>query len=265
MRSLSVLFVLSVVGCSAEGSIAPVDVEPGALDDEAPGRDVDDPAPSDPGFVPTVRDLGTEEREALAVALEDSGVLDSLGLLGPFAVREMTEVATLQVTTSFPVPVMSSEPYEGGGVQIDVDLTNPGPFAADVEITAVLAWKGLDVMAQTVDEAIAILAPNLVDVGTSNLALPNGDPADGTALVYLDNPMGLYAATAGTFDIDAITLANPETCLGAVSSFISCEVTDGDLDGSFDISGEEIETAAAVQVTGMFDIPAVRISLTDAP
>jgi len=263
--------VLTMVGCAAEGTIAPVEApRAGVVDVEQPPGD--DPAADEPTspppapFVSQVRTLSDLERDVLADALEETGVLDSLGRLGPFAVRELRDVATMQVQSSWPQAVMATgSVWEGGGVQLDVDLANAGPFSPDVEVTALIAWKGLDVANRSVEEAIAILAPSLVDIGSTDLALPNLDPADGSALVYVDSPRGLYAATAGTFDIVDVVLGNATTCAGVLANWITCEVTDGDLEGDFDVDGEDVVTGSTATITGSFDIPAIRLSITDAP
>jgi len=135
----------------------------------------------------------------------------------------------------------------------------------DENWTGLAAWNGLDVEAETVDEAISIFA--------LDTAL-----ADGTATFESEEAMAYYVdgtvdpevlylcasgimGTGGTFSISDPTFGGTQACQTVAIQGISCTYAVGTVDGSFDfVASDGVSTVTRTSTfTGL---PALQINIT---
>lgn len=240
--------------------------EPGAEAPQTPGAD---------------RSLSQGERDALATALGEVGMLsayvDGMG--------DVDEVGTLTVTTNFANPAPTTTSTTASAATMD-------SFAFQVSITdgtdvytetALIAWSGLDEAAETVDELLFVVATDLLDAGSADIGsiIGFGDPANGSTsfmgfAIQIDNINGTsLISESGTFDIDSITLDPAVDCDVLPAGAATCTEAEGDLEGSLDMDAYEapvdsdgvivIDVSAdddLANFTADFDVPVTRTTIT---
>ena len=244
---------------------------------DGPGQD-----PSvDPGNVDNggdaelrTRTLSDRERQALTVALGGVGFFGPMQM-GANPTEEFREVGQIEVSGRQLAITTGggSEVWEGTGMQLDFYL-GEDPTSGEAfqfQHTGVIAWTGLDVDAQTVDEAVIVFADGIVDAGSIELGQPDpatwsSDWTGGIAIVYDGDTGESYLAEEGTFEIDEVSFDSEEDCLGAVVVEVdgdgidaTCAVSTGTLDGSFDVTAEG--PAGDVDRAADFSVPAMRLTV----
>lgn len=141
------------------------------------------------------------------------------------------------------------------------------------EFTILVAWTGLNVQNQTVDEAFMVFAPELVDPGTVAL---------GTVSTFVDDAWAIYTdvindesyySTSGPFDITGLTL-DPATQVDCSEPSYSCTHIEGTLQGDLDMDslgfpgavfsndpGMPSGTGTPLAVLATFDVPVGRTTI----
>lgn len=265
-------------------------LEPGAN----PGGDdvVDAPDdPTDPGTEPNqVRSLSQADKDAIGAILEGvdglGGWTDGMGAVD--------EVGTLTLDFGLARPAPTTTGTTGTSGKVGVTVMDGFAFQASdtfggdtFEFTAVIAWDGLDAKAQTVDEMLIILAPDIVDPGSVDVVSlfvddPSQKPEFGAMAFYSDYPAGkAYIGTGGTFTIDAVTFDTEVPCTDAPKWFTTCTVSEGQLEGELDIEALGFDGSVIVigggvpgpsgkgsgngqldevELTAEFDLPVSRIT-----
>ncbi|MEN0062291.1 MAG: hypothetical protein AAGA48_09070 [Myxococcota bacterium] len=248
---------LGLWGCNAPVETAPADLAndpaaPVVSDPTTPS--VSDPTSPNDGPSSQFRALSDEERDALGVALED------LGVMNPMA--GTAQDASAEIRTVGPIAFKKPALYDGTGIQYEVTFGKGNDFLH----TGVLAWTGLDVKAQTVDEVILILVNGLVDAGTVDVGGFGID--DGIAIIWDQVAQETYIAESGTFEITSIAFATEDDCFDPSHPWggnLDCTVSEGTLDGELDVTAEDWFGGKPVQRQADFSIPATRVSWSFNP
>ncbi|MBX2802272.1 MAG: hypothetical protein KTR31_31620 [Myxococcales bacterium] len=228
--------ILTLALCSWACTTTPEQVAADPAHDEDPVATATQPeGPSSPES--QFRELSDSERTALGVALQDLGVLDPMIGTARDASAEIRTVGPISFGSSpTPTPPPSSTPpleaYDGTGIQYEVTFGTSDDFLH----TGVLAWKGLDVKTQTVDEVVLVLVNGLVDAGIVDVGGFGAD--EGLAIIWDQVAGETYLAEEGTFEITSITFDSEVDCLDPSKGWggdLECIVSEGTLDGALDV------------------------------
>ncbi|MEO0601822.1 MAG: hypothetical protein AAF211_10325 [Myxococcota bacterium] len=204
---------------------------------------VDDPA--DPEAPPASRSLSDEERNALGA------ILNGLPIDGDIELGGMNELG--RVVLSFdngPVAMTSGNNAITSTVMDGLAFQSLQTFGAQsFDFTVLVAFNGLDPVAQTVDELVFAFAP-IVDPGTVAVAeVPDFDEAFG---VYIDEPNDLtYFAQSGNFSIDAITLDPTTQFDPCAADGFNCPTVEGTFEGTLDVSALGFTGVGTISNTGL--------------
>ncbi|MFO7769502.1 MAG: hypothetical protein R6W82_11190 [bacterium] len=219
---------------------------------------------SDDDDGPTGPSSNVEEYNAVLGTLAAN---DALGPVGSYAMLvEPGEVSfgditvgtgTLEQAVARTAERAQASGWQAFALELNISGTWEGE-SIDESWTGVAAWAGLDVEAQTVEEAISVYA---IDTALS----------DGTAVIeseeaiafYVDgteDPEVTYVSTSGTFSISNVIFEETEACQNVAMQGISCTYAVGTVDGSFDF--DATDGFSTVTRTSTFTgLPAVQINI----
>lgn len=214
----------------------------------------------------------TEEFEAVVNALNNSGALGAVGIYAAFVPAGEISFGNITVNEGSLAEAVSraaaearSQGWQALAIEVNLDFTDPDEGQIQEGWTAVAAWTGLDVDAQTVDQAITTLA--LSDALADNSA----DLATEEALAYVvDYTTGadgtLYLGSEGTFNVTSKTFSSPTPLEGSGAGQVPYDITyaTGTISGGFDfIATDFAQPPTTVTRSSAFPgLPAVQINVT---
>jgi hypothetical protein len=195
--------------------------------------------------------LSSSEAAALSAAIVGSGAVEGeASLVAPLAFALVKGYGTFTPTAPLRAGGLRlanlASSYNATGYQVKYDFTVNGTQQI-ITTTGAVAWAGLNVQAQTVEELMVLSAfstdPTFPTSGTSEFGV---DDIDATWVVRGTN--SLYHATSGTATLTSASFSGGTTdCSRDVPGFgtINCTYRYGDMAGEF-----SFDAAAAVQGTG---------------
>jgi hypothetical protein len=220
--------------------------------------------------------LTAEERAALATAFTNTGLIPndpefaqlySLLLGGIQSYGTMTVPASLRAgaTSGIRLAKVSGE-YDATAIQYLFDISiNGEPFFQGLS-AGIVAWSGLDVAAETVDDWISIGGGD--DASTEFPETISGTvPDDVDAAYYLDATETLYEGISGSASITATSFSgSPVDCSVEIPTIgtLTCSYLYGSQEGDFDFVAAPVFTEGenVTFASTSYDLPAVRVTLS---
>jgi hypothetical protein len=221
-------------------------------------------------------ELTAEERAALATAFTNTGLIPDdpqfaplYGLLlgGIQSYGTVTVPAALRAgaTSGVRLAKVTGE-YDATAVQYLFDISINGEPVFQGVSAGIVAWSGLDVAAETVDDWINIGGSD--DSATEFPETLSGTvPEEVYAAYYLDATETLYEGISGSASITASSFSGSAVdCTIEIPTIgtLSCSYRYGSQEGDFDFvaaplftEGENVTFAST-----SYDLPAVRVSLS---
>jgi hypothetical protein len=226
--------------------------------------------------------LSQAEQVALASALSNAETLEGLGPAAAFASFIFTQVdrvgalnagtqASVNRAINFAITGVRATSYEGAvGMQIIYTVSSGGQTASG-SYTGVLGWTGLNVQAQTIDEAVSAGAVSATatpfNSGTIQLDLSSSDPF-GLGSYYNRTTNTAYLSTSGSFTLSGTSFAGSTTDCSVTSQGVTveCDYVVGTMNGDFDFvastrsgSGPSTYTQSPISFSGL---PSVRMTIS---
>ena len=231
----------------------------------------DDNGPSNTGtqFTP-------QEKAALTTAFINSGLLPSTGeeaQLASLLLGGIQSYGTITIPASLRTGGASglrlanvAGEYDATGIQYLFDISVNGQPAFTGLAAGLVAWSGLDVQAETVDDWINVSAAD--DQATSFPDQVSGVvPDDVSAEYYLHSTGVFYEGISGNASITQSSFNSSTTdCSMDIQGFgtLNCSYRYGNMKGAFDFVGEPVGVAGenVTFASTSYDLPAMRVTLS---
>lgn len=207
---------------------------------------------------------GDAELNAVQSALATSGALGPLGAFAVFVFPQGAEFSAISVSTTVAEALAraaveaQASGFDAFGMQIDFDIVyDSSPLV--VTYTGLVAWTGLNVAAESVDEAISVIADGAINAGGS------ADLSTEGYAMYINNEDDeLYFSTEGTFAVTALSFGSSSACGGESMGSIACSAAMGTMSGNFNFTAVNYPDGllSVTKSSSYTSLPAVRVSLT---
>jgi hypothetical protein len=224
----------------------------------------------------TGTELTTEEKAALTTAFTDTGLIPDDPALAPLyglllggiqRYDVITVPASLRAgaTSGVRMAKVSGE-YDATAVQYLFDISVNGEQVFQGLSAGIVAWSGLDVSAETIDDWISIGGAD--DAATEFPETISGTvPEEVNAAYYLVATETLYEGISGSASITASSFSgSPVDCTVSIPTVgtLECSYQYGSQEGDFDFVAAPVFTEGenVTFASTSYDLPAVRVSLS---
>jgi hypothetical protein len=217
-----------------------------------------------------------EEKEALSTAFVSTGLVPDdpqagqlYGLLlgGVESYGTITIPAALRGAPASGLRLASiAGEYDATGLQYIFDITINGEPAFQALSAGIVAWSGLDVQAETIDDWISIGATD--ESATEFPDEVSGIiPDDVSAEYYVAATETLYEGISGSASITHSSFSGtPTDCTVEIPTVgtLTCSYQYGSMEGAFDFVAQPVlvEGENATFASTSYDLPAVRVSIS---
>lgn len=160
--------------------------------------------------------------------------------------------------------------FDAVAFQTRVEFSSGGDPEPPTVASGMVAWRGLDAAAETVDEYFLIVTVEETSEfpGTGSEVIAAVDGA--TAFYYVDATASSYSGTSGTFAWESATFGGSSTDCGTTVGpiTINCSYLKGTMTGSLGFEAALVEGSGAATASfaeADYDLPALRFTISDEP